>query len=1126
MKIYSLGVVCFAIIIAAFLIMPIGIVCAYSSGDNSDRLSSGSSSVFSPGYINAAKQKTEVIRDQVYPQKSFMERLVESIKKGLSNNVDETADTKVTADVKKKTSAKNTAVQSVNAVEAFVNLNLDEVPAYVRDEIQNYVGAHNNSYSDAYTLKYSNDKYYVFWKDSVSSIKAQTFDSSGTPIFETPTSLTGGGLLSAAYYEDEVSILPNGTVAVFWSETDSNSNYSLKTQRFDSSGIVIPGSLTILTGGRLLTEASIGDVSILPNGKVAVFWVESDSNYNYSLKTQTFNSSGVAIPETLFTLTDNRLLYAVNPQNVSILHGGNVAVFWYESDLNYKYSLKTQTFDPNGIAIVGSLASLTGGRLLNSALIDNVSILSNGNIAVFWYEMDSNYQRSLKTQRFNSSGIVMPGTLTSLTGDRLLNDANTQNISILPNGNVTVFWNEIDANYNYSLRTQTFNSEGITIDGSLISLTADRLLDCSGIKNVSILPNGSVAVFWYEHYSNNDYCIKTQRFNSSGIAMPLTLTNLTGDSLLNGSNVGGSLINSATISNVSILTNGNVAVSWIEHDANYYCALKTRTFDSSGIAIGGSSTSLTDDRSLIDAYIYDVYILSDDSIAVFWSERDLNSIFSLKTQRFDSSGVAIDGSLSTLTGGRLLYGAEIFNASILSNGKVIVFWCELGSNNKTSLKTQTFNSNGIVIGNSPSTLTNSTGYLLLSTRTTNFKLNICILPHDKVVAFWNEKAANKNYSIMTQTFNSNGIAIGGSPTSLTGDRLLTYGEIKNVSIDTNGKIAVFWYERDSSERYYLKTQALNASGSFVSNTTLRPSSSLTNTGNLRQDQLPDKFLNSLKSNILNNSSYGFELRSVMNNSGNSAVPEIFKTLLSSKGALATNMGRPTNEAELGRLITRALNSQIGVPGLSATEANMPEMQIALALANILKNPTEDQKLIIDAIESLLKDMLKIEGEAVKSEELTKAENDLLQMAAAVLLAQGIPDLLKEGDVENMKGMFKDLGASKDKVLLDYNNSIKPYYNNIAKEIAANVAVLETKGMIKKNLTEEQLKKLEPREIDRILANIRKSNDKSFELEYILQQDSKYRKEYLDPSKKLMEEHMKTVLGTFAKKLSEALEEKK
>jgi hypothetical protein len=178
------------------------------------------------------------------------------------------------------------------------------------------------------------------------------------------------------------------------------------------------------------------------------------------------------------------------------------------------------------------------------------------------------------------------------------------------------------------------------------------------------------------------------------------------------------------------------------------------------------------------------------------------------------------------------------------------------------------------------------------------------------------------------------------------------------------------------------------------------------------------------------------------------------------------------------------------------------------------------------MKSLLNDISKLEGETGKSEDLKKAESDLLQMVAAVLLAQGIPDLFKEGDMESVKGIFTDLVTSKDKIILDYGESAKVYYSSIAKDIDANMDILQINGIVAKKLTEEQLNKMEPKEIDRILENIRKNNDKSFELQYILQQDSKYRKQYLEPSKKLMEERMKDTLGSFAKKLNDALETKK
>ena len=429
----------YAFIIAAILIMPIGVVCAYSSGDNSNRLSNASSSVFSPGYINAAKQKTDAVIGQNDPKKSFFERLVDNIKGGVEKNVGKAVNTKATVEVKKKTSTRNTARRGDTPIVMSPNVDTGEIPAYIRDEIQKYIGDHNNGYAGDYTLKKSNGNYYAFWNDSYTSIKAQTFNSEGG---------------------------------------------------------AISGSLSSLTGGRSLISALISNVTVLPGGSVAAFWIEVYSNYNYSLKTQTFNSKGGAISESLSTLTGDRLLNGALISNVTVLHNGSIAVFWYERDLNNKYSIKTQRFNSKGIAIDESLSTLTEDRLLNNAYISNVTVLPNGSVAVFWSEQGSNNKYSLKTQRFNSNGIAIDKSLSTLTGDRLLDGTDISRVAILPDDSIAVFWYECDLSNIYSIKTQSFNSSGIAIDGSLYTLTGDRLLNGIYIGNVTIIPNdGSVAVF-------------------------------------------------------------------------------------------------------------------------------------------------------------------------------------------------------------------------------------------------------------------------------------------------------------------------------------------------------------------------------------------------------------------------------------------------------------------------------------------------------------------------------------------------------------------------------------------------------------------------------------------------------
>ena len=87
------------------LLMPIGYAYTWDgNNDNTDRLSSGQSSVFSPGYLNAAKQQAYETIKQSNQSKSWWDNLVDKVKNKMSNKVEEAANTKVTVEVKKKVS--------------------------------------------------------------------------------------------------------------------------------------------------------------------------------------------------------------------------------------------------------------------------------------------------------------------------------------------------------------------------------------------------------------------------------------------------------------------------------------------------------------------------------------------------------------------------------------------------------------------------------------------------------------------------------------------------------------------------------------------------------------------------------------------------------------------------------------------------------------------------------------------------------------------------------------------------------------------------------------------------------------------------------------------------------------
>ena len=78
----------FALMILA-LLMPIGSAYAWGERDNSDRLSNDQAGVFSPGYINAAKQQAYSVINQNNQSKSWWESLVDKVKDKMANKVEE-----------------------------------------------------------------------------------------------------------------------------------------------------------------------------------------------------------------------------------------------------------------------------------------------------------------------------------------------------------------------------------------------------------------------------------------------------------------------------------------------------------------------------------------------------------------------------------------------------------------------------------------------------------------------------------------------------------------------------------------------------------------------------------------------------------------------------------------------------------------------------------------------------------------------------------------------------------------------------------------------------------------------------------------------------------------------------
>ena len=251
--------------------------------------------------------------------------------------------------------------------------------------------------------------------------------------------------------------------------------------------------------------------------------------------------------------------------------------------------------------------------------------------------------------------------------------------------------------------------------------------------------------------------------------------------------------------------------------------------------------------------------------------------------------------------------------------------------------------------------------------------------------------------------------------------------------------------------------------------------------------------------------------------GNSRdLSDIFRGLIADKDALDRNSKISDYDNNYRQMVKGPLGeASMAVP----LKVNGEGIEAAVNLANIVKNPAGEQKFIIDSIKALLADMAKLE-ESLKKPfgALKKAEDALLSAGAEIILAQAIPDLLKKGDIDNIRAVFSDLDTEKKNILTEYEKSAKLYYESVLKDFERNISALQLMNILGPQLTQAELDKLPRSEVDKILDKIKKGKAKTFEEEYILQQEAKYRKTYLEPAGKKLEEDIKKMMNDFTGKV--------
>jgi hypothetical protein len=189
------------------------------------------------------------------------------------------------------------------------------------------------------------------------------------------------------------------------------------------------------------------------------------------------------------------------------------------------------------------------------------------------------------------------------------------------------------------------------------------------------------------------------------------------------------------------------------------------------------------------------------------------------------------------------------------------------------------------------------------------------------------------------------------------------------------------------------------------------------------------------------------------------------------------------------------------------------------LADIINSPTAEQKEALGAAIALLDDMDRMQKEGADPAKVAEMKNDVAKMVAATILAQALPDLLKDGDVAAMRESFAELGARKGELLAKYQESVKPYYDEVRKDLAGNIESLQLSNVLSDQMTRKDIDLLPPNEIEKIIEKLRKAKTQSSEAEHVLNQEAKYRKKYIDPSRESLEHGMKKMLEDFSSRIT-------
>lgn len=192
------------------------------------------------------------------------------------------------------------------------------------------------------------------------------------------------------------------------------------------------------------------------------------------------------------------------------------------------------------------------------------------------------------------------------------------------------------------------------------------------------------------------------------------------------------------------------------------------------------------------------------------------------------------------------------------------------------------------------------------------------------------------------------------------------------------------------------------------------------------------------------------------------------------------------------------------------------------LLGIINNPNEDQRAIMDTINGLLNDILKVEEETGGEAGLKSDTDKLLQAVGAIIMAHDMPNLLNDEAINNLKGIFDEIKNEKYRILLGYEVATAPYYEEIKNMLIKNAADIDLDSILNQGMMKKELTRLSHKDISQIIEKLKKLGKRNFKEERILQQEMRLRKIYIDPNNDMVKMEMRHLLEKTTGRITSSL----